>query len=240
MTGEPLRGHGGEPHGQSLASRLNWLRAGVLGANDGIVSTAGIVVGVAGATTDRGTILTAGVAGMVAGALSMAAGEYVSVSSQRDTERSMIAKEVRELHEDPAAELEELAGLLEGKGLSPALAIEAADELTRRDALRAHLDVELGIDPNDLASPWNAAFASAVAFTVGALLPLVAILLPGNGRVPITFAAVVAALALTGFISAWIGQAEDLVRRAMLRNITGGALAMTITYAVGSAIGGVV
>jgi VIT1/CCC1 family predicted Fe2+/Mn2+ transporter len=231
--------HPAEPHAESMSSRLNWLRAGVLGANDGIVSTAGLVVGVAGATTDRTSILTAGIAGLVAGALSMAAGEYVSVSTQRDSERSMIAKEVQELDEDPVAELEELGELLQEKGLSPELAAEAALELTRRDALRAHLDVELGIDPDDLASPWRAALASAVSFTVGALLPLLAIVLPSaTGRVPITVAAVVVALALTGYVSARLGQADGLESRAVLRNVAGGVLAMAVTYAVGTSVGG--
>ncbi|MDQ1044361.1 VIT1/CCC1 family predicted Fe2+/Mn2+ transporter [Streptomyces sp. V4I2] len=161
-----------EAHGGGLASRLNWLRAAVLGANDGIVSTAGLVVGVAGATDDRAALLTAGLAGLLAGSMSMAAGEYVSVSTQRDSEKAALALEKRELREQPEAELEELADLLEGRGLSREVAREAAVQLTERDALRAHARVELGIDPDELTNPWHAAGASFLAFTVGALLPL--------------------------------------------------------------------
>jgi VIT1/CCC1 family predicted Fe2+/Mn2+ transporter len=230
--------HGDEPHATSLGSRQNWLRAGVLGANDGIVSTAGIVVGVAGATTDRGVILTAGIAGLVAGALSMASGEYVSVSSQRDSERALIDKERAELRAMPQQELAELTSLYEQKGLSPQVARTVAEELTERDALGAHLDIELGIDPEELTNPWHAAGASALAFTLGALLPLVAIELPPpSGRVPVTFVAVVLALALTGWFSARLGQAT--AGRAVARNVVGGALAMVVTYGVGTALGGI-
>ncbi|MEU3776520.1 VIT family protein [Streptomyces sp. NPDC032472] len=219
-----------------MSTRLNWLRAGVLGANDGIISTAGLVVGVAGATTSRPAILAAGVAGLLAGALSMAAGEYVSVSSQRDSERAALDVERRELAEAPEAELEELTELLAARGLSRELAREAAVQLTARDALRAHARVELGINPDELANPWHAAFASLVAFTVGAVLPLLAIVLPGpSGRVPITVAAVVAALVLCGVVSARLGGAP--AGRAVLRNVTGGALAMAVTYAVGTWLG---
>src|SRR5690606_14118058 len=168
--------HHGEPHGAGLQQKLNWLRAGVLGANDGIVSTAGIVIGVAAATTDRGAIGIAGLAGLVAGALSMAAGEYVSVSTQRDTEQALIAKEREELRTMPAQELEELTQLYRDKGLSDELAREVATELTRKDALAAHLDAELNLDADDVANPWTAAIASAASFSVGALLPLLAIL----------------------------------------------------------------
>ncbi|MCF3182815.1 VIT family protein, partial [Streptomyces polychromogenes] len=170
-----------------MSTRLNWLRAGVLGANDGIISTAGLVVGVAGATTSRAEILTAGVAGLLAGSLSMAVGEYVSVSSQRDSERAALELERRELAEDPEAELIELTELLAGRGLTREVAREAAEQLTERDALRAHARVELGIEPDELANPWHAALASLVAFTAGALLPLLAIVLPGASvRVPVT------------------------------------------------------
>src|SRR5689334_20603437 len=203
---DPTAAHPGEEHTQSIGARLNWLRAGVLGANDGIVSVAGIVVGVAGATSDRGTIFTAGTAGLVAGALSMAAGEYVSVSTQRDTEKALLDKERRELREMPEEELRELAEIYEGKGLSSELAHEVAVQLTKHDALGAHAEAELGIDPNELTNPWHAAWASMSAFTVGALLPLVAILLPPpGGRVAITAVAVVVALAVTGWVSARLG-----------------------------------
>src|SRR5690242_19610588 len=182
--------HPGEAHSTGTAGRLNWLRAGVLGANDGIVSVARIVVGVSGATSQRGPILTAGVAGLVAGAVSMALGEYVSVSSQRDSEKALLHKERQELSAYPEEELAELTGLYEAKGLRPETARQVAVELTEHDALRAHLDAELNIDPDDLVNPVQAAFASAVSFTVGALLPLVAILLTTTLRVPVTIAAV--------------------------------------------------
>jgi VIT1/CCC1 family predicted Fe2+/Mn2+ transporter len=232
-------GHPGgpaEPHAESVAGRLNWLRAGVLGANDGIVSTAGLVAGVAGATSDRGTLLTAGIAGMLAGSLSMAVGEYVSVSTQRDTERALIAKERQELREEPAAELDELTGLYERKGLSPELARRVADELTRHDVLGAHLEVELGINPQELTNPWQASLASFLAFMSGALVPLIAILATSSGvRLPITLAAVLLGMGLTGSVSARLGGAAQ--RPAVVRNVVGGALVMGITYAVGLLIG---
>ncbi|MBN0044134.1 VIT family protein [Streptomyces actuosus] len=224
-----------EAHGGALGSRLNWLRAAVLGANDGIVSTAGLVVGVAGATDDRSALLTAGLAGLLAGSMSMAAGEYVSVSTQRDSEKAALALEKRELHEQPDEELAELTQLLEDRGLSTAVAREAARQLTERDALRAHARVELGIDPDELTNPWHAAWASFLAFTVGALLPLLAIVLPpADWRLPVTVLSVLAALVLTGWSSARLGAA--LPGRAVLRNVGGGALAMGVTYAVGSVL----
>ncbi|MFG2587049.1 VIT family protein [Streptomyces sp. NPDC048438] len=235
MTDSDARTHE-EPHGRGLGTRLNWLRAAVLGANDGVVSTAGLVVGVAGATGARSTLLTAGLAGLLAGSMSMAAGEYVSVSTQRDSERAALAAEKRELEEAPEAELAELTGLLEEKGLSNTLAREAAVQLTQRDALRAHAEVELGIDPDELTDPWHAAGASFLAFTVGALLPLLAIVLPpASVRLPVTVVSVLAALALTGWWSARLGEAP--VRRAVLRNMAGGAVAMGVTYAAGALLG---
>jgi len=230
------QGHAGEPHQGGVAKRLNWLRAGVLGANDGIVSVAAIVVGVAGATTASGPILTAGVAGLVGGAISMALGEYVSVSSQSDSERALIAKERRELAEMPEEELDELTELYRARGLSDQTARQVAVELTENDALAAHLSAELNIDENDVVSPWHAAGASAAAFTIGAILPLLAILLPPEGwRVPVTFVAVLLALALTGAISAHIGGSSR--RRATLRVVVGGALALAATYGVGLLLG---
>lgn len=227
-----------ESHGNGLGARLNWLRAAVLGANDGVVSTAGIVVGVAGATGDRSALLTAGLAGLLAGSMSMAAGEYVSVSTQRDSEQAALATEKRELQETPEAELAELSGLLEGKGLSREVAREAAVQLTERDALRAHAEVELGIDPDDLTNPWHAAGASFLAFTAGALLPLLAIVLPpASLRLVVTVLAVLAVLALTGWWSARLGDAA--VGRAVLRNMSGGAVAMGVTYAAGALLGAV-
>lgn len=227
--------HEGEPHSRP-AGRLNWLRAGVLGANDGIVSVAGIVLGVAGATNVRGPIFTAGLAGLVAGAVSMSLGEYVSVSSQRDSENAQLALERIELAETPDEELAELAALYEAKGLSAATAATVAAELTAHDALAAHVDIELHLDLDDLADPWQAAAASALAFTVGALLPLVAILAPPPGwRVPTTFVAVLIALAITGATSARIGGAG--AHRAVLRVVIGGALGLAITYGVGHLVG---
>ena len=208
----------------------------MLGANDGIVSTAGLVVGVAGATTSTVAILTAGVAGLTAGAVSMALGEYVSVSSQRDTERALLAKERAELAASPENELAELTSIYEAKGLRRETAELVAAELTERDALVAHAEAELGIHPDDLTNPWHAAGASALAFTVGALLPLIAILLPGPGaRVPVTFAVVLLALAGTGALSAQLGQARRLP--AITRLVLGGAIAMAVTFAIGQLVG---
>ncbi|MEU6664160.1 VIT family protein [Streptomyces sp. NPDC046821] len=225
-----------EAHGGALGARLNWLRAAVLGANDGVVSTAGLVVGVAGVTENRSALLTAGLAGLLAGSMSMAAGEYVSVSTQRDSEKAALAQEKQELREEPEAELAELTGLLEDRGLSSEVAREAAEQLTKRDALRAHARVELGIDPDALTNPWHAAWASFFAFTVGALLPLLAIVLPPSAwRLPVTVVSVLAALALTGWSSARMGSAA--VRPAVLRNMAGGALAMAVTYGAGSLLG---
>ncbi|MEV0080885.1 VIT family protein [Nocardia neocaledoniensis] len=233
MQDSPTDTHPHEPHAEGLASRLNWLRAGVLGANDGIVSTAGLVVGVAATTNDSTTILAAGVAGLVAGAISMAAGEYVSVSTQRDSEKALLAKERRELADFPDYELAELTEIYEAKGLSPATARQVAEELTAHDAFTAHAEAELKLDPDELTNPWAAAGSSAIAFTCGALLPLLAIVLPpAQWRVPVTFVAVVVALALTGSLSARLGGSRR--GRAVLRVVVGGALAMAITYAIGT------
>jgi VIT1/CCC1 family predicted Fe2+/Mn2+ transporter len=222
-----------EAHQGSLGERLNWLRAAVLGANDGIVSTAGLVVGVAGATGSRAALLTAGLSGLLAGSMSMAAGEYVSVSTQRDSEKAALAVERRELRESPEAELDELTELLQERGLSREVAREAAVQLSERDALRAHARVELGIDPDDLTNPWHAAWASFLAFTAGALLPLLAIVLPpADWRLPVTVLTVLAALCATGWSSARLGAAAP--RPAVLRNVGGGALAMAVTYAAGA------
>ena len=233
---EGIGPHDDEPHGEGIGGRLNALRAAVLGANDGIVSVAGIVMGVAGATAQMDTIFVAGIAGLVAGALSMAAGEYVSVSTQRDTERALLEKERRELAEEPEEELAELAGIYREKGLSEELALEVAVQLTDRDALAAHAEAELGIDPDDLTNPWQAAFASMAAFTVGALLPLLTItLVPQDARVGVTVVAVTLALALTGWLSASSGDAPR--PPAIVRNVVGGLLAMGVTYLIGSLVG---
>ncbi|MGK8509161.1 VIT1/CCC1 transporter family protein [Nocardia asiatica] len=224
--------HPHEPHGDGFAGKLNWLRAGVLGANDGIVSTAGLVVGVAAATTDTAALFTAGIAGISAGAISMAVGEYVSVSTQRDSERALLAKERRELRDEPDYELAELSEIYQAKGLTPETARKVAEELTAHDAFTAHAEAELGLNPTELTNPWQAALSSAVAFTLGALLPLLAILLPPvTARIPVTFAAVLAALALTGSVSAGLGGSSR--GRAVLRVVVGGALAMAVTYGIG-------
>jgi VIT1/CCC1 family predicted Fe2+/Mn2+ transporter len=243
MAREPVpfgeRRHRGEAHTAHLGGRLNWLRAGVLGANDGLVSTAGVVVGMAGATSTLSTIVTAGIAGLVAGALSMAGGEYVSVSTQRDTEAAAVSRERWELANLPEQEETELAGLYHERGLSEPLARQIARDLTAGDALRAHVEVELQIDPNVLTSPWQAAGASFLAFAVGGLVPLLAILVPVAGwRVAAVVAAVVAGLVLAGYLSARLGGAPP--RAAVVRNVGVGVLTMVITWGVGKLSGGVV
>ncbi len=216
--------------------KLNWLRASVLGANDGIVSIAGLVLGVAGATNSPGIILTAGMAGIIAGAISMAAGEYVSVSSSRDTERAMIKRERKELRENPEQELEELALIYERKGLSKKTAFTVAEELTKHDPIAAHLDAELNIDPENLTNPWHAAFASAISFLIGGIIPMIAITIPPLPvRIPAAVISVVLALAITGCVSATIGGASIL--RATTRVILGGIFAMAITYGIGRLFG---
>ncbi|WP_396599268.1 VIT1/CCC1 transporter family protein [Frigoribacterium sp. R86507] len=228
--------HPDEPHAGSLAGRLNWLRAGVLGANDGIVSVAAVVVGVAGATTSTSAVATAGAAALVGGAISMALGEYVSVSSQSDSQRALIEKERAELADDPEAELAELTALWRAQGLSEQTASLVATELTERDALAAHLSAELHIDQDDVANPWHAALSSAVAFLAGAILPLLAVLLTPEGpRIPVTVAVVLLALAATGALGARLGRGA--VGRATLRVVVGGALALAATYLVGSLLG---
>jgi VIT1/CCC1 family predicted Fe2+/Mn2+ transporter len=228
--------HADEPHAAGTADRLNRLRAGVLGANDGIVSVAAVVVGVAGATTALPAILAAGSAALVGGAISMALGEYVSVSSSRDTTHALIEKERQELATMPEEELAELTQLYRAKGLSEQTARTVAEELTAHDALAAHLEAELNVDQRDIANPWAAAAASALAFLIGAILPMAAILLPPEpARIPVCFAAVLVALVLTGTISARIGGAHPL--RAMLRVVIGGALALAATFLVGRLLG---
>jgi vacuolar iron transporter family protein len=225
-----------EPHTPGRAGRMNWLRAGVLGADDGIVSVAGIVVGVAGATSSRGAIFTAGMAGLVAGAVSMALGEYVSVSSQRDSERALVDLEKQELATSADSETTELAGIYRAKGLSASTAAIVASELMAHDALGAHLDAELNLDPSDTASPVQAAAASAFAFTLGALLPLLAMMVSPQGlRVTITVVAVLVALGVAGAASARVGGSSPRV--AVLRIVIGGAAGVAFTYAVGHFFG---
>ena len=216
--------------------RLNWLRAGVLGANDGIVAVSGLVIGVAASGASQGALLTAGLAGLAAGALSMAAGEYVSVSTQRDTEAALIAQEQHELDDFPEAELDELTQLYQARGLPPDLARTVAVQLTAHDALAAHAEVELKIDHEELTNPWHAAAASMAAFLTGSVLPLAAVLLlTGRLRIPVTVAAAALSLGLTGWISARLGHARP--RTAIARNVLGGLLAMAVTYLIGAAVG---
>ena len=225
-----------EPHRLNFAPRLNWLRAGILGANDGIVSIAALVVGVAAATSDPGPILIAGTAGIIAGSLSMALGEFVSVSSQRDSEASLIKRERQELEEQPEAELQELAELYQQRGLSASTAALVAQELTEHDAVAAHLEAELGINELELTNPWHAAISSALAFLAGSILPMVAIVLgPESIRIPLTFAASLLALGITGGVGAYLGQSPIL--RPVFRVMGGGALALVISWGIGTALG---
>ncbi|MDO5644784.1 MAG: VIT family protein [Dermabacter sp.] len=220
----------------ATSARLNQLRAGVLGANDGIVSVAGMVVGVAAATPAFAPLAVAGVAAITAGALSMAMGEYVSVSTQRDTEKALLERTRGRLDADPDGELAALASALEETGMPADLARAAATRMSAHDALDAHARVRFGIEEDALVSPAGAAVASLMAFTLGGLLPLAAVLLAPVGlKAVATFAAVLLALSLTGAISARLGQAA--AGRATLRTILGGSAAMAVTYGIGSLIG---
>lgn len=228
--------HWHEQTDATSGNRVNALRAAVLGANDGIVSTAGLVMGVAGATSDRTALLIAGVAGLVAGAMSMGTGEYVSVSTQRDSEKSILRLEAEELEAMPETEQRELAKMYEEKGLDAELATKVAAQLTAHDALAAHADIEFGIDPDELTNPWHAAWASMISFTLGALLPLLCVVLvPASARIIVTVLAVVIALAITGFVSARLSLSPRL--RAIVRNVLGGLLSMGVTYLIGSLVG---
>ena len=226
-----------EPHNhKQMGSRANWLRAAVLGSNDGIVSVAGLVVGVAGATNSKLIILAAGVAGILAGALSMAAGEYVSVSTQRDIEKLLLQKEREELKNQPKEELAELVAMYENKGLKPVTARMVANELTAKDAFAAHVDIELNIDPDNLTNAWHAAFASAISFFIGSLIPLVFVMLPlGSATIPVTFASVIVALVITGYLGAKL--AKTNIPKSIFRVVIGGAVAMIITYTIGTLFG---
>ncbi len=224
-------------HAESHAMhRIGWLRASVLGANDGIVSTASLIAGVAAAGSDSNAILVAGIAGLMAGALSMAAGEYVSVSSQSDTERADIARERAELAATPEAELAELTGIYVSRGLTPALAAQVAEALTASDALTAHSRDELGIVEATTARPIQAALASAASFAVGAAIPLLAALLvPASAALATVVAVSLVALAILGVLGAIAGGASIL--RPTLRVVVWGAAAMAVTTLVGMAFG---
>lgn len=223
---------------QHRTDRIGWLRAAVLGANDGIVSTASLIVGVAAAHASRSSVLVAGVAGLVAGAMSMAAGEYVSVSSQADTERADLARERKELETDDAGERKELASIYMERGLSPQLAKQVADQLMIHDALEAHARDELGISVNFTARPVQAALASAVSFSLGATLPLLIVLVAPQARlIPIVFGTTLIFLAGLGALSAFTGGA--LIVRAAVRVTFWGALAMGLTAAAGALFGAI-
>ncbi|MDE2463698.1 MAG: VIT family protein [Alphaproteobacteria bacterium] len=224
-------------HGeQHFTDRTGWLRAAVLGANDGIVSTASLIVGVASASPGRNAALVAGIAGLVAGAMSMAAGEYVSVSSQADTEKADLAKERAELHANPVGERDELAGIYRRRGLDAALAEKVADELMTHDALEAHARDELGISDTMRAKPVQASLTSAASFSAGAGLPLIVVALAPLGYlVPWVISASLVYLAVLGAISAYAGGAE--LWRPTLRVTFWGALAMLVTAGIGRLIG---
>lgn len=225
-------------HESHRASRIGWLRASVMGANDGIVSTASLILGVAASGTPMSAVLVSGAAGLAAGAMSMAAGEYVSVSSQADTERADRAKEARELAESPQSELGELTGIYVGRGLTPELARQVAEQLTAHDALGAHLRDELGQVPGGAARPVQAAMASAAAFSAGGIVPLLVAWFSGAGAVlPAVSLTALASLALLGVLSAAAG--GTAVWRPTSRVVFWGALAMAITIGVGAAFGAV-
>lgn len=222
-----------------FTQRIGWLRAAVLGANDGIVSTGSLIVGVAAAEANRGEVLIAGMAGLVAGALSMAAGEYVSVSSQADTERADLAKERRLLRDDPEGELDELTAIYEGRGLEPKLAREVAEKLMSHDALEAHARDEIGISHTVATRPIEAALASAATFSVGAALPLGAMALTAIDRaIPVVGATSLVALATLGAVSARTGGAP--IGKAVARVVFWGAFAMIATAAIGRMFGTVI
>jgi len=227
------------PDEDKVTSRLNWLRAGVLGANDGIVSIAALLVGVAAADPPAGVIATAAAAGIAAGALSMGIGEYVSVSSQRDAERAQLKREAAWQAARPEWELEQLVRLNMETGMSEETARRAAQEQHDHDPLSIHAKMHLGIDPDELVNPWQAGLASLIAFTAGGAFPLLTMLLVSDSlRIPTTFAIVIVALAITGWTSARLGHANRL--RGVARNVGGGTVAMIITYGVGSLFGTVV
>lgn len=223
-----------------LSGRAGWLRAAVLGANDGLVSTASLLMGVAAANeVSAGLLASTGIAALVAGATSMAVGEYVSVSSQRDSEQADIARERYELERMPEHELEELTGIYIDKGLSPGLAREVAVELSKGDLLAVHMAEELGLVAGNLARPVQASITSASSFAVGALIPLIAILLaPVGARLAVVALVALVGLAGLGALGARLGGAS--VGRATIRMLVGGSAAMALTTAIGRAVGGVI
>ena len=223
-------------HEGHLVQRIGWLRAAVLGANDGILSTASLIVGVAAASASQASILLTGVAGLVAGAMSMAAGEYVSVSSQADTERADIARETAELQDEPEAERQELAAIYRQRGLDHDLSLHVADQLMAHDALGAHLRDELGISADLSARPVQAALASAASFAAGAIVPVLAALLFGGEKlIAAVMVITLILLATTGAIGARVGGAS--IWRGAVRVVFWGALAMAVTFAIGRLFG---
>jgi vacuolar iron transporter family protein len=220
------------------SGRSSWLRAGVLGANDGLISTSSLVAGVAAANIGRHALVVAGFAGLTAGAFSMAAGEYVSVSSQRDSELADLQIERDEHAADPARELNELATLYVKRGLDPFLAQTVAQQLSARDPVMAHARDELGLDDQRLANPWQAATVSAISFTIGAIVPVVVVLLVnGTSRIPVVVGATLAGLVLLGSISARLGGASVL--RACVRVVLGGSLALAASLLIGKLTTGI-
>jgi VIT1/CCC1 family predicted Fe2+/Mn2+ transporter len=224
------------PHEVHKSQRAGWLRAAVLGVNDGVVSTASLMLGVSSASTNKSTVLTAGIAGLVAGALSMAVGEYVSVSSQRDSERADIDIERRSLAANPDAELAELAQIYEKRGLEPKLALTVAQKLHDHDAVAAHARDELGIDGGSLANPVQAALTSAIAFSIGAIVPILATIISSNKHTSwrIVIASLIL-LAISGAVGAILGGGHRV--RAAARVLIGGAVAMAVTAFIGHLIG---
>jgi len=228
----PYPGH----HKKNEGRQASWLRAAVLGSNDGIVSVASILVGVAGASSSKAFIVAAGIAGLAAGGMSMAVGEFVSVSGQRDSEKTLLRRERKLLQQYPNQEREELTLLYIAKGLSKPTAKIVADELSAKDAASAHFDAELGINPDELISPFRSSLASATSFTLGGLIPFLAVLLSSaQFRVPVAFLAVFVALMATGILSARASGINTL--KATRRVVIGGMIAMLITFTIGKVVG---
>lgn len=225
------------PHPNEIhrSQRSNWLRAAVLGVDDGIVSTSSIMLGLTAANADYKIVLTTGIAALVAGAISMATGEYVSVASQRDAQRADIAIEERALKDDPKGELAELAAIYESRGLEPGLAKEVAVQLQTKNAVEAHARDELGISTHTKVNPFQAAFTSALAFAVGALVPILAAVVTNTHSAAVIVVASLVALAVSGLIGAFIGGGNRVI--ATLRVLLGGGVAMAVTYLIGHLVG---
>jgi len=212
--------------------KSNWLRAAVLGSNDGIISIAGLVIGISGAAQSKETVLTAGIAGIIAGAISIGAGEYVSVCAQSDMEKALLKKEKYNLINYPKEELDDLVSAYEKDGLKPKAAEIVAEEFTEADAFDTHAEVDYNIDPHHLTSPWSSVVASSISFAIGSLIPLSAIMFSDSSySVVVAFVAVVIALTITGILTAKVSGAS--ITRSVLRVVSGGVIAMTVTFLVG-------